>query len=113
MLHYVAIDRKPESACEIQNSACGNSVILLRLLIVKGAGNIAIPSWSDDLPHGTNVLCYLVEPWFGSGRGVCADSYFSSVIAAKTLVKNGLKYFGVVKTACRQFPMRYLSTKYV
>ena len=82
MPHYVALDRKPESGSEIQNSACDNSGILLRLLIVKGAGNITIPYWSDDLFHGTNVLRYLLEPWFGSGQGVCADSYFSSVIAA-------------------------------
>ena len=29
--HYVAIDRKPENGCEIQNSACGVSGVLLRL----------------------------------------------------------------------------------
>ena len=32
---YVAIDRKPESECEIQNSACGRSGIMMRLQIVK------------------------------------------------------------------------------
>ena len=28
---YVAIDRKPENGCEIQNSACGKSGVMLRL----------------------------------------------------------------------------------
>ena len=34
---YVAIDKKPENSCEIQNSACGRSVIMLRLRLVKTA----------------------------------------------------------------------------
>ena len=32
---YVAIDRKPEDGCEIQNSCCAVSGIMLRLKIVK------------------------------------------------------------------------------
>jgi len=32
---YVAIDRKPEDGCEIQNSCCAKSGIMLRLKIVK------------------------------------------------------------------------------
>jgi len=32
---YVAIDRKPENGCEIQNSCCAKSGIMLRLKIVK------------------------------------------------------------------------------
>ena len=33
---YVAIDRKPENGCEIQNAACGRSGVMLRLKLVKG-----------------------------------------------------------------------------
>jgi hypothetical protein len=34
---YVAIDRKPENGCEIQNAACGRSVVVLSpLKLVKG-----------------------------------------------------------------------------
>ena len=32
---YVAIDTKPESGAEIQNSACGKNEIMLRLKVVK------------------------------------------------------------------------------
>ena len=32
---YIAIDRKPENGCKIQNSACGDSGVMLRLKIVK------------------------------------------------------------------------------
>ena len=35
LLHYVAIARKPESGCGIQNVCCGESGIMLRLQIVK------------------------------------------------------------------------------
>ena len=35
--HYVAIDRKPENGCEIQNAACGRSGIMLRVELVSTA----------------------------------------------------------------------------
>jgi len=35
--HYVAIDRKPEDGCEIQDSCCGKSNIVMRLKLVKSA----------------------------------------------------------------------------
>ena len=31
LLHYVALNRKPESGCDIQNAACGASGIILSL----------------------------------------------------------------------------------
>jgi hypothetical protein len=36
---YVAIDRKPENGCEIQNAACGMSGVMLQLKLVKGIQN--------------------------------------------------------------------------
>ena len=35
--HYVAMDRKPEDGCEIQDSCCGKSNIMMRLKLVKSA----------------------------------------------------------------------------
>ena len=32
---YIAIDRKPENGCEVQNAACGVSGVMLQLLLVK------------------------------------------------------------------------------
>jgi Transposase IS4 len=111
---YIAIDRKPENGCEIQNAACGKSGVMLRLKLVKGADLVGDDNENNDgdennLLHGTLVLKYLVSPWCGSHRIVCADSYFASVGAAKELYANGLRFIGVVKTATRGFPKQFLS----
>lgn len=109
---YVALDRKPESGCEVQNAACGRSGIMLRLSVVTSAEySRAVDDTHDDaLPHGTHVLKRLVAPWAGTQRVVCADSYFASVTAATELRAMGLRFIGVVKTAIRGYPMQALST---
>ena len=53
---YVTIDRKPENGCEIQNSVCGKSGIMLRIKLVKNAngeedGNRA-HEYNPGLIHG-------------------------------------------------------------
>ena len=111
---YVAIDRKPENGCEIQNSACGGSGIFCRLKLVKTAEEDELNHEEDDdttllMNHGTAVLRELVEPWAHSQRVVCADSYFASVNTAEEMAKMGLRFIGVVKTATRKYPMAYLS----
>jgi hypothetical protein len=107
--HYVAIDRKPENGCEIQNAACGRSGIMLNVALVKAARSTE--SHSTSVGHGTAVLSRLVAPWAGSWRVVCADSYFASVEAARYLLGMGLKFIGVVKTATRMCPMYILSRR--
>lgn len=108
---YVAIDRKPENGCEIQNACCGRSTVMLRLKIVKTAEEEATHLEEDQvgLLHGTKVLLSLIEPWIYSRRTVLGDSYFASVGAAEKLASLGLGFIGVVKTATKRFPMRYLS----
>jgi hypothetical protein len=32
-----------------------------------------------ELGHGTTIIARLVQPWAGTGRTVCADTYFASV----------------------------------
>ena len=54
---YVAIDKKPENGCEIQNSACSRSGVMLRLKLVKGVDLVGeddngVPH-ENDLLHGT------------------------------------------------------------
>lgn len=107
---YVAIDRKPENGCEIQNAACGRSGIMLKLNVVTTAEHQrAHPvEGEDDLGHGTAILKRLVSPWASSRRIVCADSYFASVEAAEVLRRMGLRFIGVVKTATRGYPMAEL-----
>jgi len=109
---YVAIDRKPENGCEIQNTACGRSGIMLRLSVVTSAEHQRATGTDNDdgLPHGASVLKRLVAPWAGTQRVVCADSYFASVAAANQLLTMGLRFIGVVKTATRGYPMEALST---
>jgi hypothetical protein len=108
---YIAIDRKPEFGCEIQNSCCGRSGIMMRLLLVKTMEEQHTHAQPGDggLLHGTAVLKYLVLPWARTDRIVCADSYFASVGTLKELKRIGLRFIGVVKTATKQFPQAYLS----
>ena len=62
----------------------------------------------DDLIHGCKFLKELIEPWYHTHRVVCADSYFAYVSTAKELMRLGMKFIGVVKTASKQFLMVYL-----
>jgi len=109
---YVAIDRKPENGCEIQNKTCGRSAIMLRLSVVTSAEHERATGTDNDdgLPHGASVLKWLVAPWAGTQQVVCVDSYFASVAAANQLLTTGLRFIGVVKTATRGYPMKALST---
>ena len=40
---------------------------------------------------------------------VCADIYVALLGAAQELIRNGLRFIGVVKTATRRFPKAHLS----
>jgi len=104
---YVAIDRKPDNGCEVQNAACGRSGLMLRLSIVTTAEHRqgAATTEDGDLPHGTIVLKHLVAPWADTERMVWADSYFASETAARQLLGMGLHFIGVVKTATRGYPI--------
>jgi hypothetical protein len=112
--HYVAIDRKPENGCEIQNAACGRSGIMMQLQVVTTAEHEATRASEAEagLKHGTVVLDRLVRPWYGKGdRIVCADSYFASVEAALHLQARRIRFIGVVKTATSSYPMKLLQSK--
>jgi len=110
---YVAIDRKPENGCEIQNAACGRSGIMLRLSVDTTADHLQedVTGEEEDFPHGTAVLRKLVAPWTGTKRVVCADSNFASVTATQQLLSMGLRFIGVVKTGTKGFPMGALSVR--
>ena len=109
--HYVAMDRKPENGCEIKTACCGVSGILLGMELVLSASETKKRRYEASLPHGTAVVLRLVEPWFNTNRLVCADSGFASVTAGAVLFRYGLRFTGVVKTATREFPMRFLSSQ--
>lgn len=110
---YVAMERKPEFGCEVQNLCDGETGIMLRLLIVKSAssanrlqGGVAVDD--EQLNHGSKVIKFLCGPWAKTGRTVYADSYYASVQTARELFKMGLRFTGVVKTATTGFPTKFL-----
>ena len=61
--------------------------------------------------EGTRVLKELTLPWSKTNQLVVGDSFFASVQAARALYHRGLFFIGVVKTATRDFPMKFLSDK--
>ena len=75
LLHYVAMDRKPENGCELKTSSCGESGILLRIEVVCSAEEMRAREFDVTHQHGTAVMLRLVEPWFNPDRIVCADSF--------------------------------------
>ncbi len=105
----MAIDRKPESGCEIQNTASGQRRVIIGLKVVKGAMEeelaLSAAQNEDEMLHRAKVCKYLVQPWAFSDRVVCGYSFFASVPTAKELKFIGLRFLGVVKTATRMYPM--------
>ena len=61
--NYVAIDCKPENGCEIQDSACGRSGIMMHLELVSTAQDEATKTYEEGILHGTAVLCRTVGLW--------------------------------------------------
>ena len=107
--HYIEIDRKPENGCEIEDTCCGKSDILLRLELVTTAEEEFLKDSNPDVPHGAAVLKRLVGPWSGSGRIIWADSYFASVTAAERLLEMDLNFIGIIKTATKRYHKKGLS----
>jgi hypothetical protein len=113
---YIAMDRKPDNGCKIQNAACARSGVMLCLKLVKSAVQEAQGYTEGDvddsdntkLPHGGKVLLELTQPFFHTPRIICADSYFASVAAADALLQVGLRFIGMVKTSNKRFPHAWL-----
>ena len=110
---FISMERKAEDGCEIQNAACGRTSIMIQLKLVKTSLEEANEPEQEDgaLNHGMQVLLRLVVPWLRTDRLVCANSYFASVQTAKKLLRVGLHFIGVVKTATCLFPMAHLASK--
>lgn len=81
---------------------------MLKIVLSIGT-KIPKQAFDSDNAHGTAVFLRLVQPWFGSERLVCADSFFATVNTANSLMETGLRFTGVVKNATREFPMKHLS----
>lgn len=108
----IKIKRKPKGVgCEVKNIADSTSNIMLRMEINEGKDLMKEKKWQAELGAGTATLLRLSEPWFYTGRIVVADSWFGSVKASENLLKNGLYFMGMVKTATRNFPIKELISR--
>lgn len=58
---------------------------MFRLEIVKSERDIATRNQEAGMSHGTAVTKRLVDPWAGTDRIVCGDSYFASAETCKVL----------------------------
>jgi hypothetical protein len=109
--HVTKIPRKPEGVgIEMKAAADGETGIIMRVEVMKGAETQKKQRYYTECNQsdGTAVTLRLMEPWLRSNRVVHADSAFSSVLTARQLRKRGLFFMGIVKTAHKQFPKKYL-----
>ena len=85
---------------------------MLWLLLVKSEEDFPLKTQENNegLQHGTAILNYRVVTRANSERGVCADSCFASVSSAEEMMRIGICFVRVVKTATKIFPMTYLSS---
>ena len=108
--HVTKIPRKPENvAVELRDVACGVSEICIFIEIQEGKAAMAKKEFvCTDMPTGTSFMLRATKAWQGSCRVVLGDSAFASVATAMALRDVGLFFIGLVKTACRFFPKKFL-----
>ena len=103
------IMRKPKGVgCEVKTIADVASGIMINLEINEGKEAMKEKRWQRELGAGTATTLRLSEPWHGSGRIVCGDSWFASVKTAVQMHQIGLFFTGIVKTAFTKFPLKSL-----
>eukprot|EP00731_Ephydatia_muelleri_P002247 Em0001g2247a len=107
---YLHGERKPKGVgCELKNCADADTKIILQLEIQEGASIMANKEYVAEYKlAGTAQLLRLTKPWHGSGRAISADSAFASVTTAIACRKNGMHFTGLVKTATRMYPKKYM-----
>ena len=110
MPHVTCIERKPKGVgCELKNCADADAKIILQLEIQEGASIMANKEYVAEYKlAGTAQLLRLTKPWHGSGRAISADPAFASVTTAIACRKNGMHFTGLVKTATRMYPKKYM-----
>ena len=109
---YIAIGRKPENGCEIQNAADCVSGIIMPLKLGKSSSEEDLHATEEHggLLHGTKVMLNILQLWLNKQRRVVSvDSYFASVKACDELKKGGLRFIGVVNIETRCFCMTKFS----
>ena len=107
--HHAAIDRKPESGCELQTAACGRSGAMLSAEIALDKEDCEDKLFEDDHAHATAMARRLTANWARVDRIFVGDSCFAPVRTADALDKAGLRFIGCVKSAAAGFPMKKLA----
>jgi hypothetical protein len=103
------IIRKPKSVClELKDCTDGQSRVTLRLELQEGKEAMSTKEYTDTYNAGTSIVLRLTKPWFNTGRLIVGDSAFASVECAIACHEKGLEFTGLVKTASRKFPKKFL-----
>jgi hypothetical protein len=110
MPHVTKIPRKPEGVgAEIKALASGGEMgVIIGLDLMEGQEHQRQKPFWDEFGEGTAVCLRLMTPYFRRGHILHADSAFSSVKTLCALASRGVRFMGIVKTAHRQFPVRFL-----
>ena len=108
--HVTKIARKPKSTgMEVKDLADCTSGIMMAIELVACKDEMHTREYHAQYGSGTSLLLRLCKNWKGTGRVIVADSAFASVKSAIALRKEvGLYFLGLVKTAHRHFPKKYL-----
>ena len=110
--HVTKIIRKPKGVgMEIKNMADCDSGVMVSMEVMAPKEEMKHRQYTARYGAGTALLLRLATNYRGTGRIVVADSAFASVKSACALKNTlGLYFLGLVKTAHRMFPKKYLQT---
>lgn len=64
-----------------------------------------------EINQGMRVVKELVSPYFGSGRGVTTDNFFTSIPLAEELMTKQLSLIGTLRANKREVPSEFLPKK--
>ena len=107
--HKTKIMRKPEGVgAEFKSLADCLSGCMLFIDIMEGMERNAVNEF-NNLGAGCGTTLRLTKAYHASNRVVVGDSWFASLMTAWELYKVGLFFMGIVKTASRFFPKKYLT----
>jgi len=109
--HTTKIARKPKGVgCELKFMADVESGIILKLELMEGKDKSRMKEFENEFKLHTAITLRLAKDYFGTSRTIIVDSAFSSVDTCQELLKNGLHFLGMVKTASSRFPKAYFKT---
>ena len=97
---------------ELKALADGDTEILIAVEIQEGKEQMAAKEFTRELGPGTALTLRLCKHYFGSGRTVIGDSAFSFLKTLMELRKTNLFHMGIVKTATKGYPLKYMQDWY-